>query len=370
MFLQSIYSALVHSLVLLFVGAVCAQSPNTDLTIKVSHNSKAYIGKPMTWDGKEMLLLRRDGRVSTLPVRSRKDFSKIKDGFKPYSKDELRVRLQKEFGSKYQVSITENFVVVHPHGSYNVWAMPFQKLYAQFHAYFFKRGFKLTDPEFPMVAVVLKSRKDFDRFLRKYHDYDSRVLGYYSPNSNRIITYDQTGGSKSKSSDWLFNAHTIIHEATHQTAFNTGIHSRYAPVPRWISEGLAMMFEAPGVNNSLYHAQLSDRINRDRLIVLKSYYAADQVRNKLADLVVSDQIFRTDPELAYALSWGLTFYLSEKMPSQYQAFLKADGERTDFQGFDSKRRAAAFLKSFGGDLQALNARMKRYFEALSVPRRK
>ncbi|MFN9752880.1 MAG: DUF1570 domain-containing protein [Planctomycetota bacterium] len=29
----------------------------------------------------------------------------------------------------------------------------------------------------------------------------------------------------------------MVHEATHQIAFNTGIHSRFAPMPRWFTEG-------------------------------------------------------------------------------------------------------------------------------------
>ena len=39
---------------------------------------------------------------------------------------------------------------------------------------------------------------------------------------------------------------TIIHEATHQTAYNVGVHARFADQPRWLVEGLAMMFEAEG----------------------------------------------------------------------------------------------------------------------------
>jgi hypothetical protein len=256
--------------------------------------------------------------------------------------------------------------VVHPIGDFNVWAMPFQELYSRFQAYFSSRGFVLDSPEFPMVAVVLRTRNEFDRFLKSYHEYDRDVIGYYSPRSNRIITYDQTGG-RSSDKYWFFNTDTIIHEATHQTAYNTGVHSRFGPVVRWTSEGLAMLFEARGVNNSLYYSRQSDRINRNRLAQLKSYYKQGQVKGKMASLILSNDLFRNEPQIAYAVSWGMTFYLSEKMPSQYHQFLRNDGKRTDFSSYSKKQRAADFGNAFGGDLAGLEAQMKRFFSAIKVP---
>ncbi len=338
----------------------------TERTIKVSYKNKSYVGKPLAWDGTEMMLLRRDGKISILPVSSPDDYETVNSDFKPYAEDVLRTKLQKEFGRKYQVSITRNFIVVHPPGSYRVWAMPFEELYARFDAYFRSRGFSLNNPEFPMVAVVLRTRNEFDRFLRAYHQYDEKILGYYSPTSNRIITYDQQHG-KTSDPNWFFNADTIIHEATHQTAFNTGVHSRLCPVPRWVSEGLAMLFEAPGVNNSMYYTKLEDRINRNRLLELQSFYRKDQVQGRVVEIVTSDRLFRSDPSLAYAISWGLTFYLSEKMPGQYHAFLRADGEKTNFSPYSGKQRAQAFAAAFGPKFAEIEARMEDFILALDVP---
>ena len=338
----------------------------SNVTIKVPYKSKSYVGKPLAWDGKDMMLLRRDGNISVLPVKTDNDYSIITKGFRSYSSHEIRARLQKEFGSKYQVSVTNNFVVVHPPGDYGVWAMPFEELYVRFHAYFESRGLRLKKPEFPLVAVVLRTRNEFDRFLDAYHENDDKVLGYYNPRSNRIITYNQ-GNGRSTSRDWFFNSGTIIHEATHQTAFNTGIHSRYSPVPRWVSEGLAMYFEADGVNNSMYYTRQKDRINRERLISLKLFYKKGIVKGKLAKLITNDDLFRSEPHLAYALSWGLTFYLSEKMPEEYHRFLKKDSERSDFEGYSSQQRASDFAKAFGSDLNGLEASMKRFITQLKVP---
>ncbi|MFT5299987.1 MAG: hypothetical protein ACI87E_000755 [Mariniblastus sp.] len=336
------------------------------LTIRVPYKSKSYVGRPLIWDGQEMMLLRRDGKISILPVKTENDYQRIKTGFDPLSLNAMQLKLQKEFGSKYQVSTTQNFVVVHPPGDYMTWASPFQVSYSRFRAYFSSRGFTLEHPEFPMVAVVLRTRAEFDRFLRDYHDYDSEILGYYSPRSNRIITYDQSAG-RSTSKDWFFNADTVIHEAAHQSAFNTGIHSRFAPVPRWISEGLAMLFEAPGVNNSMYYSRRADRINPGRLRDLKHFYQQGEVKGKLPKLILTDDLFRTDPQLAYAYAWGVTFFLSETMPDAYHQFLRHDGQRTNFEEYARQQKADNFAAAFGSDIAGLEARMKRFIDAQKIP---
>ena len=85
------------------------------------------------------------------------------------------------------------------------------------------------------------------------------------------------------------NADTIIHEATHQTAFNVGIHNRFADQPQWLVEGLATMFEARGVWNSPSYHTLKDRINDGRLADFRAGLNKRQP-GTLANLVASDQI--------------------------------------------------------------------------------
>ena len=66
----------------------------------------------------------------------------------------------------------------------------------------------------------------------------STSLGYYDPVTNRIYLYDVTAG-QADPQKWHVNAETIIHEAAHQTAFNIGIHPRFATSPAWVVEGSA-----------------------------------------------------------------------------------------------------------------------------------
>ncbi len=337
--------AVVAILVAMAGSTLAQQAPNA--TIKVRIKKRTFVGKVIALDDETMVLLRRNGRMTMIPIQDIQAAKTVAKGFTSQKSHEIRDQLQSEFGNKYQVSVTTHFVVVHPPGDAQIWAMPFEKLYQRYQNYFGSRGFNLDEPTFPMVAVVLKTRDEFDRFLANYHEANENVLGYYSPRSNRIISYDQTGG-KAKDEDWFFTVDTIVHEATHQSAFNTGLHTRFAPNPRWISEGLATMFEAPGVQNSMYFSKQKDRINHGRLENLRTMYEKDFVTEKMiASMVGSDDIFRVNPAGAYALAWGLTFYLAEREPEKYAAFLRADGLREDFHTYEGRERLVNFIRKFG-----------------------
>ena len=333
--------------------------PISSAMVRVPYRDKDYIGQPLAWDGKEVALLRRDGRISRLPATDLSKLDVVKDEFEPYKKDEMLNKLRTEFGSKYQVSPTKNFIVVHPRGSAKKWAQPFQDLYYRFSLFFRSRGVKLEEPKTPLVAIVLRTRREYDRFISNYQPGMEYSAGYYSSRSNRIITYDL-----SDHGDWLDSNDTIVHEATHQTAYNTGIHRRFASAPRWATEGLAQLFEAKGINNGRYYGRLSDRINKQALQELNELYRKDEVAGSLQQLVQSDSLFRTDVKKAYAISWGAALFLSENYPKKYVAYLAHDGARQPFREYTRTQRADDFAKFFGTNFTNLDARMKTFFADL------
>ena len=347
----------------LFLTTPVLSQEDSQATIKVRAGKRSYVGRMIAVDQETMVLLRRNGRMTMIPRNRIEAAKSVAADFTSMTKDEIRKQLQREFGAKYQVSVTNHFLVVHPPGDPQVWAMPFEKLYIRFNNYFTSRNFNLEEPEFPMVAVILKTREEFDRFLSNYHEANDNILGYYSPRSNRIISYDQTGG-EAKDQDWFFTVDTIVHEATHQAAFNTGLHTRFARNPTWIAEGLATMFEAPGVQNSMYHSKQRDRINFGRLVDLKRLYKKGRINDKvIGSMISSDKIFEQSPISAYALAWGLTFYLAEKQPERYAAFLRADSAREDFLEYSSRERLEDFIRRFGR-ISDLAARMETFIDSL------
>ena len=65
---------------------------------------------------------------------------------------------------------------------------------------------------------------------------------------------------------------TIVHEATHQIAFNSGLQTRFADVPLWISEGIAVFFETPDLESAKGWRTIG-AVNSARLAQFQRYLA-------------------------------------------------------------------------------------------------
>src|SRR6185436_3178370 len=131
-----------------------------------------------------------------------------------------------------------------------------------FTNYWEGQGFELHEPEFPLPVYLFASRQQYDQASREdLPGGTGNIIGFYSLRSNRINMFDLTGVEAVRAS----NSHgsmkelnvmlsqpaavplvaTIVHEATHQIAFNCGLQQRYADIPLWLCEGMAVYFEAP-----------------------------------------------------------------------------------------------------------------------------
>ena len=78
---------------------------------------------------------------------------------------------------------------------------------------------------------------------------------------------------------------TIIHEATHQIAFNCGLQTRFADIPLWVSEGIAVYFETPDLTNSKGWKEIG-AVNRPRLDRFREYLTrrpADSLSTLISD---------------------------------------------------------------------------------------
>jgi hypothetical protein len=334
-----------------------------EFMFRANVNGQTVEGKPLSWDAANMLLLARDGQAHQFDPRQAKDAAKTSPKFVGYSSDEMRKELVEEFGPTFEVSATRHYLVVHPKGQRDEWAIRFEDLYNRFGHYFRVRGFKIQEPPYPLVAVVFRSQADYMRHARASGTpMHPNTLGHYDPLTNRVFLFD--AGAKSSDAEWSDNAATIIHEATHQTAFNVGVHRRFATVPRWLGEGLATMFEAPGVWSARYDHTQADRVNRGRLESFRRYVADRRQPGTLATLLTSDTPFRTDPDGAYAEAWALSFYLCETQPRLYAAYLEKTAQRPLFIDYPAAERLADFQSFFGNDLKLFDAKFLRYMEGV------
>ena len=318
-------------------------------------------GKPLMWNSQQMLLLGRDGKLHDFNPKLATDAEKTSPSFVPYSAAEMKSLLQHEFDNRFEVSTTRHYLVVHPRGERDEWSDRFEDLYNRFGHYFRVRGFGLQEPPYPLVAIVFRDQAEYFRSAAASGTpMHPNTMGHYDPLSNRVFLFDVTAGKKNKK-DWSENAETIIHEATHQTAFNAGVHRRFAAEPRWLVEGLATMFEAPGVWSARYDHTQADRVNRGRLTGFRKYVKHRQP-GSLSMLVSTDDAFRSDPDGAYAEAWALSFYLCETQPRLYAAYLTKTAERPIFSEYTTGERMADFQAVFGSDLKMLDAKFLRYME--------
>lgn len=315
-------------------------------------------GQPLEWTDRQMLLLGRDGRLHDFDPRQAENSKKIATSFRSYNTGEMKALLRREFDNRFSISTTQHFVVVHPKGQWGAWSERLESLYRSFTHYMQVRGFRMSRPKYPLVAVVFRNQNDYYAHARAGGTpLAPGTLGHYCPESNRVFLFDS--GSK----DWSVNAETIIHEATHQSAFNVGVHRRFAEQPRWLVEGLAMMFEARGVWDAKSTHTRRDRLNRGRLDDFR-YYKAKRPKGAILALAASDQLFRTAPTYAYAEAWTLSFFLCETRPQEYCRYLERVAARPAFSKYSAKSRVADFQRVFGSDMALLDAQFLRFVDEL------
>src|SRR5436190_16565639 len=108
-----------------------------------------------------------------------------------------------------------------------------------------KGGFELEKPKQPLVAVIFESFDDYAKVVGKYIPADMirNVPGIYIPRVNRMFTYNAFGGqmetnlrvlanqspsAAEQASTHLIeqNVSTLVHEAIHHVAYNSGLHNR------------------------------------------------------------------------------------------------------------------------------------------------
>jgi Protein of unknown function (DUF1570) len=341
-------------------GASAAESRSM---LALDWQGSRFEGTELGRGGGKLQLLSRDGRVFSVPTAEAKSVRTLPLPFHSYTAMEMRAQLTRELGKSFEVTSTGHYLVAHPSGQRDAWSQRFEDLYRHFIHYFAVRGLQPHEPEFPLVAIVFHNHQEFLQYAnRERSNTSANVLGYYSHNTNRITLFD-AGGGKASSAAGQETANTIIHEATHQTAYNTGVHRRLSGTPKWVTEGLATMFEAPGVWKAEDNRRPEDRINRGRLTGFK-FLAGRRKPGFMADMIASDRIFERDVDQAYANAWAFSFYLVETQHQRYCDYLKLTAKRRSFTNYSAAERMTDFTSVFGTNLRTLETHFERYMTEL------
>jgi hypothetical protein len=240
------------------------------------------------------------------------------------------------------------------------------------------RGFKISEPEFPLVAIIFPDFDSFSQYARADEVPVSKTLkGYYLTTSNRVALYEDPASALGQQTllDWPRDLpawgaiegslkDTMIHEATHQVAFNTGLHSRIGASPKWVVEGLATVFEAPGVRNSSSNTGVKTRINRQRFLWFGNYSASRRHPKSLESFLSSDEFFKSDILDAYSEAWAFTFFLIETRPRQYADYLRAIASRDPLEVYAANDRLADFKRTISKEIPLLESEFLRFIAGI------
>ena len=330
-----------------------------------------------------VLLMAADGVLWAIPPDQQVKCSTEQKPFEPLSAEEMATRMLTDLPAGFDVYQTAHYLIFYDTSrAYAQWCGSlFERLYMAFTNYWSRRGFEIHEPEFPLVAIVFADRNAYLQYSRpEVGDAVDSIIGYYSLRSNRMVMYDLTGlqssahGLRQADSAAQINAllrqpsasrqvATIVHEATHQIAFNCGLHTRYSDCPRWFSEGIAVYFETPDLASAKGWRGIGE-VNLDRLAQFR-HYLRRRPAVSLETLIRDDSRF-LDPKQglnAYAEAWSLTYFLLHRHADKYIEYMRALAVKQPLVEDGPERRLLEFREVFG-DLRKLDAEFTRYIERL------
>ncbi|MEM8866614.1 MAG: DUF1570 domain-containing protein, partial [Planctomycetota bacterium] len=293
--------------------------------------------------------------------------------FRPLTADEMADQLLAELPPGFGIYQTPHYVVAHRTSrDFAKWtASMLERLHRAFVAYWKRQGFDLQEPEFPLPVIVYGDSRSYAKAAaEELGGGVSGVVGYYNLETNRVKMFDLTGSQRlqgagrRRSSLKEINriltvpaavplVSTVVHEATHQIAFNCGLQARFADLPLWLVEGMAVYFEAPDLSSGRGWRGIG-KVNYPRLQVFQRNLSKWN-EGSLAALVATDKRLR-DPRsagAAYADAWALNYFLIKQRPKQYNAYLQAMAAKPALRQDTPDERLEEFREHFGdlGELQ-------------------
>jgi hypothetical protein len=344
----------VSTIAAMLIASVAAGGENWTMQIRV--DGHAYEGRLVGRDAERLMFQERDGALRTFDLDRVSDWKKTSSSFAAKTYRELRGDLQAEFGRGFVVSGASQYVVVHSPGG-EVWAERLDDIYRSFFRFFELRGLRLSSPEFPLIAVVFPDKPAFDVYAREHgFKLSPQVYGFYAPATNRVYLFDRPTPGATRGS-WELGRQIVYHEASHQLAYNAGLHSRTGEMPQWLVEGLGTYFETKAVW-SREPSTAQTRLHPDQAATYLDF-VAKQKGTYLQDFVANDGLFQREPLDAYALSWALTYYLTEQNSSAYLRYMQKIAALPPGTEYGAKQRLADFEATFGSDWRLMEANVAR-----------
>jgi hypothetical protein len=357
----------------------------------LDHVSTERDGRPLHLTGQivteavdgGVLLRDREGVLWAVPAEEITRRSRDDQPYQPMSRAELSARMTQQLPG-FRLHDTANYLIAYNTSpAYAQWCGAlYERLYRAFRNYWERRGFVLRNPDMPLIVLVFDTRDSYANYARaELGDAVGNVFAYYSLQSNRVVMHDLTSSQAKPGefaratnsaqinrllarpgAEWMVA--TIIHEATHQLAYNCGFHTRLADIPLWVSEGLAVYFETPDLESTRGWRNIGG-IHPTRLEQFRRYLSRRDA-DSLVTLITDDNRFRhpQSAEDAYAEAWALTYFVIRRFPKQYHEYLRLMADKPPLIYDTPEERLETFKNIFGEDLQALDAQFLDYMRTV------
>lgn len=330
-----------------------------------------------------LILHTPDNHLWMIQAKEITDRSSDSKPFHFYGKDELSKRLLEEMPDGFRIHQTANYVICYNTSeTYAEWCGAlYERLHFGFYSFWKNQGLTLKEADAPLVALVFADKEAYVEYAsREMGPRAEDTIGYYSFMTNRVTMFDLTGadrlpvrGRRPQSAAHINlilsqpkasrTVATIVHEATHQLAFNCGLQLRLADIPMWLSEGIAMYFETPDLRSSKGWRTVG-KVNRFHLTRFR-----DSLKKRNDDSLIT--LIQDDKRLrgaegvrqAYSESWALNYFLIRNHREQYLEYLKLLSKKEPNQ-YDSPEDRIAEFRRFFGDLKSLDEEFLRSMRRL------
>ncbi len=368
-------------------GALSSQSPAT-VTEGSPRDGVVLEGRLLAdyrADNQGFLALESDdGQIHLCKASDILSCEKLDTPFSTLNKREMIEKLRKEFGASFDFLSTSHFIFVYNTSEgYASWCGKlFESLYDAFERYRDRKGFKLDQPEGPMIVILFGSKSEFLQYANRETPGADKIVAYYHRLTNRTVLYDlseqesHVPKEKRRSRTYkqidailsrpqaAYNVATIVHEATHQITFNRKMFPRTGPFPLWFAEGLAMLFETPDENASRgwsFRGSVS-RVNRYRYTLFRQFYKPG-LKDPMKK-IIGEEDYMNDIQRSYAFSWALFCYLNEKNPKKLVQYVELVQEKVPFTVYSREDRLHDFEDVFGDDWREFYRTFTRFMNTL------
>ena len=329
-----------------------------------------------------MILRDRQGKLWPLKPEEIKNRVTDEVPFSLMEAAELGKEILKQLPAGFSVHKTKHYLICYNTSkAYAQWCGGlFERLFRAYRNYWARRDIAISAPEMPLVAIVCKDKQTWRRIAGpEVGTAVDTIDGYYNLITNRIATYDLTANPKSVARSTTSRniseinrllsqpqagqlVATVIHEATHQIAFNCGIQQRLSDVPIWLHEGMAMFFETPDLRSKKGWRGMGD-INLNRLQQFQNYLQR-RPDDSLYTLIANGNRVQgrsEDPRFqgnrgaldAYSEAWALTYFLITYEQDAFVNYLKFMSEKKPGRAESEPQKIEDF-ESFFGDLKSLD----------------